>query len=108
MDFSISDAAAIGIIGGADGPAAIYVASMLAPDLLGAIARGGLFLYGVGAVDPATDHAGSHHRGGAQDRDGAAAQVSRREKIVFPLVLLILVALPARRRTCWACSASAT
>jgi len=38
MDFSIADAAAIGIIGGADGPTAIYVSSILAPDLLGAIA----------------------------------------------------------------------
>lgn len=38
MDFSIQDAAAIGIIGGADGPTAIYVASLLAPQLLGAIA----------------------------------------------------------------------
>ena len=38
MDFSLADAAAIGIIGGADGPTAIYVASILAPDLLGAIA----------------------------------------------------------------------
>jgi len=41
MDFSIADAAAIGIIGGADGPTAIYVASKLAPDLLGAIAVAG-------------------------------------------------------------------
>ncbi len=38
MDFSIQDAAAIGIIGGADGPTAIYVASLLSPRLLGAIA----------------------------------------------------------------------
>ena len=38
FDFSIQEAAAIGIIGGADGPTAIYVAGMLAPDLLGAIA----------------------------------------------------------------------
>jgi len=38
MEFSMSDAAAIAIIGGADGPTAIYVASKLAPDLLGAIA----------------------------------------------------------------------
>ncbi len=35
---AFSDAAAIGIIGGADGPTSIYVASKLAPDLLGAIA----------------------------------------------------------------------
>jgi len=38
LDFSIRDAASIGIIGGADGPTAIYVASLLSPDLLGAIA----------------------------------------------------------------------
>ena len=38
IDFSLADAAAIGIIGGADGPTAIYVTSKLAPDLLGAIA----------------------------------------------------------------------
>lgn len=38
MDFSVAQAAAIGIIGGADGPTAIYVSSMLAPELLGAIA----------------------------------------------------------------------
>ena len=36
--FSLSEAAAIGIIGGADGPTSIYVANKLAPDLLGAIA----------------------------------------------------------------------
>ena len=38
MDFSMSQAAAIGIIGGADGPTAIFVAGKLAPELLGAIA----------------------------------------------------------------------
>ena len=38
MGFSLADAAAIGIIGGADGPTAIYVSSVLAPHLLGAIA----------------------------------------------------------------------
>ena len=38
IDFSLQDASAIGIIGGADGPTAIFLASKLAPDLLGAIA----------------------------------------------------------------------
>ena len=38
FDFDLYDAAAIGIIGGADGPTAIFVARKLAPDLLGAIA----------------------------------------------------------------------
>ena len=38
LPFTINEAAAIGIIGGADGPTSIFVASRLAPDLLGAIA----------------------------------------------------------------------
>ncbi len=38
IDFSINDASAIGIIGGADGPTAIFLAGRLAPDLLGGIA----------------------------------------------------------------------
>jgi len=38
IDFSLKDAAAIGIIGGADGPTAIFLAGRLAPDLLGGIA----------------------------------------------------------------------
>jgi len=38
IDFDLGDAAAIGIIGGADGPTAIFLAGKLAPDLLGAIA----------------------------------------------------------------------
>jgi len=38
FEFSMTDAAAIAIIGGADGPTAIFLASKLAPDLLGAIA----------------------------------------------------------------------
>ena len=50
FDFSLKQAAAIGIIGGADGPTSIYVASILAPELLGAIAvvtvglGGGIYL----------------------------------------------------------------
>ncbi|MGV6825473.1 MAG: sodium ion-translocating decarboxylase subunit beta, partial [bacterium] len=38
MEFTLADASAIAIIGGADGPTAIFLASKLAPDLLGAIA----------------------------------------------------------------------
>ena len=38
LGFNVQQASAIGIIGGADGPTAIYLASKLAPDLLGAIA----------------------------------------------------------------------
>lgn len=93
MSFSISDAAAIGIIGGADGPTAIYVASMLAPDLLGAIAVAAYsYMALVPLIQPPIMRALTTE---AERRIVMVQlrQVSRREKIVFPLVLLILVAL---------------
>jgi len=93
MDFSLSDAAAIGIIGGADGPTAIYVASMLAPDLLGAIAVAAYsYMALVPLIQPPIMRALTTE---AERRIVMVQlrQVSRREKIVFPLVLLILVAL---------------
>ncbi|MCP5165728.1 MAG: sodium ion-translocating decarboxylase subunit beta [Pseudomonadales bacterium] len=93
MDFSIADAAAIGIIGGADGPTAIYVASMLAPDLLGAIAVAAYsYMALVPLIQPPIMRALTTARE-RQIRMVQLRQVSRREKIVFPLVLLILVAL---------------
>jgi oxaloacetate decarboxylase beta subunit len=93
MDFSISDAAAIGIIGGADGPTAIYVTSILAPDLLGAIAVAAYsYMALVPLIQPPIMRALTTQ---AERRIVMVQlrQVSRREKIVFPLVLLILVAL---------------
>ena len=93
MDFSISDAAAIGIIGGADGPTAIYVGSILAPDLLGAIAVAAYsYMALVPLIQPPIVRALTTE---AERRIVMVQlrQVSRREKIVFPLVLLILVAL---------------
>ncbi|MDH5173182.1 MAG: sodium ion-translocating decarboxylase subunit beta [Gammaproteobacteria bacterium] len=93
MDFSISDAAAIGIIGGADGPTAIYVTSILAPDLLGAIA---VAAYSYMALVPLIQPPIMRALTTQAERKIVMTQlrqVSRREKIVFPLVLLILVAL---------------
>jgi oxaloacetate decarboxylase beta subunit len=93
MDFSLADAAAIGIIGGADGPTAIYVASMLAPDLLGAIAVAAYsYMALVPLIQPPIMRALTTE---AERRIQMVQlrQVSRREKIVFPLLLLILVAL---------------
>jgi len=93
MDFSLSDAAAIGIIGGADGPTAIYVASLLAPDLLGAIA---VAAYSYMALVPLIQPPIMRALTTETERRIVMVQlrqVSRREKIVFPLVLLILVAL---------------
>ncbi|WP_323843809.1 sodium ion-translocating decarboxylase subunit beta [Microbulbifer magnicolonia] len=93
MDFSIADAAAIGIIGGADGPTAIYVSSLLAPDLLGAIA---VAAYSYMALVPLIQPPIMRALTTPEERKIEMVQlrhVSKREKITFPLLLLILVAL---------------
>ena len=57
LGFTYAEAGSIGIIGGADGPTAIYLTSKLAPGLLGPIDRGSrLFIHGFGSCDTATYH----------------------------------------------------
>ncbi len=93
FDFDIAEAAAIGIIGGADGPTAIYVAGQLAPHLLGAIA---VAAYSYMALVPIIQPPIMRLLTTAQERQIAMPQlrvVSRREKLLFPLMLLILVVL---------------
>ncbi len=93
MDFSIKDAAAIGIIGGADGPTAIYVSSILAPDLLGAIAVAAYsYMALVPLIQPPIMRALTTEAE-RQIKMSQLRQVSRTEKIFFPVVLLILVAM---------------
>src|SRR5210317_2585133 len=93
MDFSVREAAAIGIIGGADGPTAIYVAGQLAPDLLGAIA---VAAYSYMALVPLIQPPIMRALTTPAERQIVMSQlreVGRREKILFPITLLILVAL---------------
>jgi len=93
MDFSIQDAAAIGIIGGADGPTAIYVASMLSPHLLGAIA---VAAYSYMALVPMIQPPIMRALTTEAERKISMSQlrhVSKTEKILFPILLLVLVAL---------------
>ncbi|MGI9281366.1 MAG: sodium ion-translocating decarboxylase subunit beta [Endozoicomonas sp.] len=93
MDFSLSDAAAIGIIGGADGPTAIYVSSVLAPHLLGAIA---VAAYSYMALVPLIQPPIMRALTTEEERKIVMTQlrtVSKTEKIVFPMLLLVLVAL---------------
>jgi len=93
MDFSLADAAAIGIIGGADGPTAIYVSSILAPDLLGAIA---VAAYSYMALVPLIQPPIMMALTTEAERKIEMVQlrpVPKLEKIFFPLVLLILVAM---------------
>lgn len=93
MDFSIEQAAAIGIIGGADGPTSIYVSSVLAPELLGAIA---VAAYAYMALVPMIQPPIMKLLTSKKEREITMTQlrpVSKLEKIVFPLALLMLVAL---------------
>lgn len=93
MDFTLNQSAAIGIIGGADGPTSIYVASMLAPELLGAIA---VAAYAYMALVPLIQPPIMRLLTTQKERQIKMTQlrpVSKLEKVVFPLLLLILVAL---------------
>ena len=93
VDFSLEQAAAIGIIGGADGPTAIYVSSVLAPELLGAIA---VAAYAYMALVPIVQPPIMRALTNSNERAITMTQlrpVSKREKIIFPLAVLALVAL---------------
>jgi len=61
LGFNLREAAAIGIIGGADGPTAIYLAAKMAPHLLGAIAVAAYSYYVFGSVDSASYYEAVHH-----------------------------------------------
>jgi oxaloacetate decarboxylase beta subunit len=93
LEFTLKDAAAIGIIGGADGPTAIYVASKLAPDLLGAIA---VAAYSYMALVPLIQPPIMRALTTEDERRIEMQQlrvVSKAEKIVFPIMLLVLCIL---------------
>jgi len=92
FEFSLADAAAIAIIGSADGPTSIYVASKLAPELLGAIAVASYsYMALVPLIQPPIMRALTTEKE-RKIRMHQQRTVSQREKIVFPLLLLILVA----------------
>ena len=93
IDFSLRDAASIGIIGGADGPTAIFLASQLSPRLLGAIA---IAAYSYMALVPIIQPPIMKLLTSQKEREIEMNQlryVSTREKILFPLVALTLCAL---------------
>ena len=93
FDFTAAEAAAIGIIGGADGPTAIYVAGQLAPHLLGAIAVAAYsYMALVPLIQPPIMKLLTTERERCIEMR-QIREVSQREKILFPLMLLLLVAL---------------
>ena len=88
IDFSLRDAASIGIIGGADGPTAIFLASQLSPRLLGAIA---IAAYSYMALVPIIQPPIMKLLTSQKEREIEMNQlryVSTREKILFPLVTI--------------------
>ncbi|NCG17401.1 MAG: sodium ion-translocating decarboxylase subunit beta [Rhodobacterales bacterium] len=90
VNFSIQDAAAIGIIGGADGPTAIFLASRLAPDLLGAIA---VAAYSYMALVPIIQPPIMRLLTTEAERKITMTQlrpVKKVEKIAFPIMVFLL------------------
>jgi carboxybiotin decarboxylase len=93
IEFSMADASAIAIIGGADGPTAIFLASKLAPDLLGAIA---VAAYSYMALVPLIQPPIMKLLTTEEERKTQMKQlrhVSKAEKILFPLILLFITIL---------------
>ena len=95
LGFIPAEAGAIGIIGGADGPTAIFLSAKLAPHLLGAIA---IAAYSYMALVPVIQPPIMKlltTRKGRLIRMKPPRQVSQREKIIFPVVAFLICALIA-------------
>ena len=93
LGFTQAQAGSIGIIGGADGPTAIFVTSKLAPDLLGPIA---VAAYSYMALVPIIQPPIMKALTTKKERAIKMSQlrpVSKLEKIIFPIVVIVLVAL---------------
>ncbi|WP_229860150.1 sodium ion-translocating decarboxylase subunit beta [Candidatus Sulfurimonas baltica] len=93
FDFTLKQASAISIIGGADGPTSIFIATNLAPELLGAIAVASYsYMAMVPIIQPPIMKALTND---AERRIKMTTlrHVSRLEKLVFPIVVLVLAIL---------------
>ena len=91
--FSVEESAAIGIIGGADGPTSIYLATKLAPNLLGAIA---VAAYSYMSLVPLIQPPVMKLLTTKAEREVVMKQlrdVSKFEKVLFPLVATIFISL---------------
>ncbi|HPZ78341.1 MAG TPA: sodium ion-translocating decarboxylase subunit beta [Bacillota bacterium] len=93
LGFTLSQSAAIGIIGGADGPTAIYTAMKLAPELLGPIA---VAAYTYMALVPLIQPPIMRALTTKEERSTVMTQlrqVSQTEKIIFPVAVTVIVSL---------------
>ena len=93
IEFALEEAASIGIIGGADGPTAIYTTSILAPQLLGPIAVAAYsYMALVPVIQPPIMRALTSKKE-RQIRMDSLRPVSKKQKILFPIMVSIVVAL---------------
>jgi len=93
VDFTLQQSAAISIIGGADGPTSIFIASALAPELLGAIA---VAAYSYMALVPVIQPPIMRALTTKEERQivmTTKRKVHRMEKLIFPLVVIMMIAL---------------
>ncbi|SFV63003.1 Oxaloacetate decarboxylase beta chain [hydrothermal vent metagenome] len=93
VDFTLKQSAAISIIGGADGPTSIFIASALAPELLGAIA---VAAYSYMALVPVIQPPIMRALTNPEERKivmKTTRKVNPLEKLIFPLVVIMMIAL---------------
>ena len=93
LGFTVPEAASIGIIGGADGPTAIYVTKTLAPQLLGAIA---IAAYSYMALVPFIQPPIMKAFTTKKERTivmGQLRPVSKKEEVLFPIIVALVVSL---------------
>ena len=93
FDFTLKQASAISIIGGADGPTSIFIATQLAPELLGAIAVASYsYMAMVPIIQPPIMRALTTDAE-RRIKMSTMRHVSRIEKLVFPIMVLVLAIL---------------
>ena len=93
VDFTMKQCSAISIIGGADGPTSIFIASALAPEMLGAIA---VAAYSYMALVPVIQPPIMRALTTKEERQivmKTTRKVHRLEKLIFPLVVIMMIAL---------------
>ena len=92
--FNLSEASAIGIIGSADGPTAVYVASHLAPHLLGPVAVAAYsYMSLVPIIQPPVIRALTTKKERMVRMPPSIREVSKREKLIFPILTTIVACL---------------
>jgi oxaloacetate decarboxylase beta subunit len=93
VDFTLKQSAAISIIGGADGPTSIFIASALAPELLGAIA---VAAYSYMALVPVIQPPIMRALTTKEERQIVmknTRKVNKLEKLIFPLIVIMMIVL---------------